>query len=199
MKLFINQVSAIMRFIKAHTISAIEGSHMLPQLDMADSGVAEPVGNVVSFDQPSNSKRLAGTALDLVAQAADLIRDAEDAATEKTACAEALANQAVAKLKNAYDRLRASESRRNALEIEIKTLIDAQGQASLRLQEFEKVLDQIVSRVKDTETKLSIAQERADAAEDALKCVEGAIRSRILEHLGGKIFGNLTATTDRAA
>jgi chromosome segregation ATPase len=161
--------------------------------------VAEPAGNVVSLDRRPNSTNLAGTALDLVAQAADLIRDADNAAAEKTACAEALANQAIEKLKTAFDRLRASESHRNALEIEIKTMNDAHRLASLRLQEFEQTMEQVISRVEDAEARLSIAHDRANAAEEPLKCIEEAIRSRILERFGRTFFGNVSALAHRAA
>jgi hypothetical protein len=165
----------------------------------ADNDVAEPADNIVCFGSPLNSKDPAETALNLLAQAADVIREAEMSAAERTARAEALANRAIEKLENVYAYLRTSESHRNALEMEIKNLNDLYGQASLRLQEIDKIMERTVCRLNDADARLSTAQERGDAAEDALKRVEDAIRTRLLEHLGGKIFGNLGATSDRAA
>jgi DNA repair exonuclease SbcCD ATPase subunit len=173
---------------------------LLSKEDVVTRDVTKPVeNNIASFGRSLNYKDRAETALSLIAKAADIVREAENSAAEKTARAEALALQAIENLKTAHGRIVASESRRDFLETEIENLNDLQAQAWVRLQELEKMMEQTVCRLRDTEARLSIAQERENAAEDALKCIEEAITTRLLEHLGGKVFGKLDAMTDRAA
>jgi uncharacterized coiled-coil protein SlyX len=173
---------------------------LLSKEDVVARDVAKPVeNNIASFARPLNYKDRAEAAVSLVAKAAAIMREAKNSAAEKTARAEALALQAIENLKTSHSRVVALESRRDFLETEVQSLNDLQAQAWVRLQELEKMMEQTVCRLKDTEARLSIAQERGNAAEDALKCIEGAITTRLFQHLGGKVFSQLSAMTDRAA
>src|ERR1035441_6644816 len=137
--------------------------------------------NILSLRRPQNSETSPGAAvLNLIYQAADLIRDVDDYAAERHARA-ILAKQAIEKVEIAEARVRSAESGRLAAEAETKEFSD-------RLQEVEKVLEQTTSRVAATEAQLSAAEQRArtdemqaDEADDALKRIEEAIRTQILE------------------
>ena len=138
--------------------------------------------NILSLRRPQNSETSPGAAvLNLIYQAADLIRDVDDCAAERQARAETLAKQAIEKVEIAEARVRSAESGRLAAEAETKEFSD-------RLQEVEKVMEQTASRIAATEAQLSAAEQRArtaemqaDEAEDALKRIEEAIRTQILE------------------
>ena len=123
--------------------------------------------------------------LDLINQAADLVRDIDDHAAERHSRAEMLAKQAIEKVEIAEARVRSAESGRLAAEAETKEFSD-------RLREVEKVIEQTASRIAAAEGQLSVAEQRArtaemraDEAEDALKRVEEAIRTQILERRFG--------------
>ena len=143
--------------------------------------------NILSLRRPPNSETSPGAAvLNLIYQAADLIRDVDDCAAERQARAETLAKQAIEELKIAHARVRSAESERRAAEAEIKEL-------SVRVQEVEKAMERATSHVAAAETQLSAAEQRtrtsemrANEAENALRRIEEAIRTRIL----GKIPGD---------
>src|SRR5450631_3880095 len=150
--------------------------------------------NVLSFQRSPNSKMNPGAAaLDVVYQAAELIRDVDNYATERNARAETLARQAIEKLKIAHDCVQSAESRRLAAEAEIKEFSDRVGkELSVKLQKVEEAMEQTASRIAATEAQLSAAKQRArtaemraNDAENALKRIEEAIRSRILDKMPG--------------
>ena len=138
--------------------------------------------NIVNLRRPPNSETGPGaTVLNLIYQAADLVRDIDDHAAERHARAETLAKQAIENVEIAEARVRSAESGRLEAEAETKEFSD-------RLREVEKVMEQTASRIAATEGQLSAAEQRArtaemraDEAEDALKRVEEAIRTQILE------------------
>jgi hypothetical protein len=163
---------------------------------IANSSAVGSAENILSLRRPPNSETSPGAAvLNLIYQAADLIRDVDDYAAERQACAETLAKQAIEKVEIAEARVRSAESGRLAAEAETKEFSD-------RLQEVEKVMEQTASHIAATEAQLSAAEQRArtaemraDEAEDALKRIEEAIRTQILE----KRFGDSSRRAATAA
>ena len=171
---------------------------------IANHSALDSVENVLSFQRSPNSKMTPGAAaLDVVYQAAELIRDVDNYATERNARAETLARQAIEKLKIAHDCVQSAESRRLAAEAEIKEFSDRlENELSVRLQEVEKVVEQTASRIAATEAQLSAAEQRAitaearaTEAENALRRIEEAIRTQILE----KRLGDSRMRAARAA
>jgi hypothetical protein len=154
---------------------------------IANTSVVDSAENIFSFRRPPYSAKNPGAAaLDLVYQAAELIRNVDDHAAERQARAETLAKQAIEELKIAHARVRSAESERRAAEAEIKEL-------SVRVQEVEKAMERATSHMATAETQLSAAEQRtrtsemrANEAENALRRIEEAIRTRIL----GKIPGD---------
>ena len=152
--------------------------------------------NKLGLRRPPNSEMSPGAAvLNLINQAADVLRDIDDHAAERHARAETLAKQAIEKVEIAEARVRSAESGRLEAEAETKEFSD-------RLREVEKVMEQTASRIAATEGQLSAAEQRArtaemraDEAEDALKRVEEAIRTQILE----KGFGGSSRRAATAA
>ena len=160
--------------------------------------------NVLSFGRPQNSETGPGAAaLNLVYQAADLIKDVDNYAAERQSRAETLAQQAIEKLKIAHDCVRSEQSGRLAAEAKFKEFSDRlEREISVRLREVEQVMEQTTARIAATEVELSVAEQRARAAEmraneaeNALKRIEDAIRTRILE----KGIGDSSRRTARAA
>jgi chromosome segregation ATPase len=167
---------------------------------IANHSALDSPENVLSFQSSPNSKMNPGAAaLDVVYQAAELIRDVDNYAAERHARAETLARQAIEKLKIAHDCVQSAESRRLAAEAEIKEFSDRVGkELSVKLQKIEEAMEQTASRIAATEAQLSAAEQRArtaemraNDAENALKRIEEAIRSQIL----AKMPGNARRTT----
>jgi len=144
--------------------------------------VVDSAENVLSFRRPPYSAKNPGAAaLDLVYQAAELIEDANDYAVKTQTRAEALAKQAIEKLKIGDVRVRSAESGRQAAEAELKEFSD-------RLEKVEKLMDRADARMAAAEAQLSAAQERtrtaemrANEAENALSRIEEALCNRILK------------------
>ena len=157
--------------------------------------------SVSSIDEHSNfrygplksSARTERTsAIDLVYQAADAIRDTEEHATAIEANAQSLAKRAIEELQGAERRIQAAETARRAAEAQI-------GEANARIQQAERVLEMAESRIQALEVERANAELRAKAAEkraaevDAeLARVEKAIRTRLLKRKA-EISGNLSA------
>src|SRR5665811_2189388 len=105
------------------------GEHMRNHI--ADYSAVGSAGNILSLRRPQNSETSPGAAvLNLIYQAADLIRDVDDYAAERQARAETLAKQSIEKVEIAEDRVQSAESGRLAAEAETKEFSD-------RLQEVE--------------------------------------------------------------
>jgi hypothetical protein len=171
---------------------------------IANYSTLDSAENILSFGHPPNPARNPGAAaLDLVYQAAELIRDLDNSAAEIQARAETLAKQAIEKLKIADARVLSAESGRLAAEAKIKELMDrVEQEVNVRLQEVEKVMEQTASRMAAAEAQRSAAEQRArtgemraNEAENALKRIEEAIRTRILE----KRFRDSSRTAATAA
>ena len=161
---------------------------------IANHGALDSAENVLNFQSSPNSKMNPGAAaLDVVYQAAELIRDVDNYAAERHARAETLARQAIEKLKIAHDCVQSAESRRLAAETGIREFSERlENELSVRLQEVEKVVEQTASRIAAAEAQLSaaeqrarIAEARAAEAENALRRIEEAIRIQIVEKMPG--------------
>jgi exonuclease VII large subunit len=157
---------------------------------IANSSVTNSTDNILNFQHPPyTAKNPGAAALDLVYQAVELIGDVDNYAAERQARAEALASQAVEKLKIADDRVRAAESARRAAEAEIEAMNDrVEKEISAKVQEIEETMERTASRIAATEVQLTAAEQRAkaaelraDEAENALKRIEEAIRTQIIE------------------
>ena len=171
---------------------------------IANHGAPHSAENVPSFRHPPNSASDPGAAaLDVVYQAAELIREVDNYAAERQARAEMLATQAIEKLKIAHDCVRSAESRAFAAEAKTKEFSDrVEKEFSVRVQEIEAGMERAASRMAATEAQLSAAEQRARnaemraaEAEKALKHIEATIRTRIL----GKRFGSSGETVALAA
>ena len=122
----------------------------------------------------------ASAALDLVAEAADVIKNIERRATESEAFAKSLAESAIEKLRLADSRIQSAEEGRRAAEQSLVRL-------RTRLQETEKDLQQLKSslasanaQVENAEQRMKSAEARATHAEKAMKEVEHAIRTQLV-------------------
>jgi chromosome segregation ATPase len=168
--------------------------HMREQLAKAPS--AEVAQNIVSFpgDARASSREEGSAALDLVSQAAGVIRGIQDRAAESEARAKALAECALEKLELAETRINDAEAARARAEATLSHLIG-------RLQEAEQELTRTQSRIAAAENQLvnaerqmRAAEARAIHAEKAVSQIEDAIREQLMG-----LQRNLTARSTRAA
>jgi chromosome segregation ATPase len=181
--------------------------HMREQIAKAPPG--DYALNVVHFRADNDAPRQeASSALDLVSQAARVIRGIEERAAESEARARALAEAALEKLEIAERRIADAETSRMQAE-------DTLVRLSARLQEAERELARSQARVgaaenrladaeyklgvaehklADAEHKLGTAEARAIHSEKAVNQIEDAIRAQIvgLQH-------NLTTRKRNAA
>jgi len=167
--------------------------HMREQLAKAPSG--DYAQNIVHFPADTAPPR-SGTssALDLVSQAASVIRGIEERAAESEARARALAEAALEKLEIAERRISDAEMARIQAE-------DTLVRLSARLQEAERELARSQARVvaaenrlADAEYQLRAAEARASHSEKAVNEIEDAIRTEIVG-----LQRNLAARTRNAA
>lgn len=150
---------------------------------MAHTAEKTSADNIFPFERPSvPANKPAAAAIDLVYQAAVLIQVANNKAIESQAHAEALATQAIEKLKIASDRVQSAESAQRTAEGE-------KNEFSAKVQALEEALEQTRCRMAATEAQLSIALQQADAAklrvvevENALKYIETALHRVIIEN-----------------
>jgi chromosome segregation ATPase len=153
--------------------------HMRDELTKAPSG--DHAQNVVHFPADAAPPRNGtSSALDLVAQAASVIRGIEERAAETEARARALAEAAVEKLERAEIRISDAETARIHAE-------DTLVRLSARLQEAERELARTQSRLVAAENKLAeaeyqlhAAQVRATQSDKAVVQIEDAIRAQIV-------------------
>jgi chromosome segregation ATPase len=164
------------------------------RVHIANSGVVEAKESNEKPGRPPDSEtKLGAEALYIVNQAAEFIAEIDRFAAEKQARAETLANQAIQRLEIADGRVRSAESARLAAKAEINELSD-------KLQQALTAMEQMASRLADTEAKLSAAEQRtryaetrASDAEKALKQVEEVVRNRILPRLPSDFGGDASA------
>ena len=155
------------------------------------SHVAGRSASVSSIDEHSNFRHAAPrgpreprvertTALDLVYQAADAIRDIEERASTSEANAQSLAKRAIEELQAAERRIETAESGRRVAESQLH-------EANERLQQAERILERAESRIQALDVERAAAEQRAKAAEKRaaeteaeMQRVEKAIRTRLL-------------------
>ncbi len=146
--------------------------------------------NVLSFKRPTKTAMdPAATALDLVYQAADRIKNINDCSLERQACAEALVEQAIEKLKVADARVKSAELNLRAAQGENKKLIDrVENEFNIKMQELETLMEQTSARVMAAHAQVSAAEQRtrdaetrASEAENALRRIEEALRTQIFQ------------------
>jgi chromosome segregation ATPase len=153
--------------------------HMREQVAKASSG--DHAENVVHFPADTAPPRNdPSTALDLVSQAASVIRGIEERAAESEARARALAQAAVEKLERAEIRISDAETARIHAE-------DTLVRLSARLQEAERELARTQARLVAAENRLAnaehqlhAAESRASQADNAVNQIEDAIRAQIM-------------------
>jgi len=110
---------------------------------IADDRAVYAEKNVLSFRrQPFSAensiKTISGaSALDLVCQAAEIIRNSDNYAAERQARAEALAKQAIEELKIAHARVQSAESKQQAAEAALKDLI-------VKVDNLEKAIERAI-------------------------------------------------------
>jgi hypothetical protein len=142
--------------------------------------------NVLNFGRlRHSSENPSAAALNLVHQLAEVIGEATDYTAEVQARAEALAKQAVEKARSAQVSIQSAE---RAAEAKMKEFSEKVEESfNIKMQEFENIIEQMSSRLNDAKVQLSNAEQRrktaevrATEAENALKCIEEAIRTRIM-------------------
>jgi chromosome segregation ATPase len=164
------------------TMDKLEWLHKHMRDHLSNSARIEPDDTVLNFPNvPSaTTSRDGGTALDLVYQAAEMIRSIENRANEFESRARGLAEEATEKLKRAERHIQDLEVQQRAAETCIQ-------QAHLKLQEAGEALKRERARVQTAENRLPqlemrarSAEARAQECENALARIEDAIRTQIL-------------------
>jgi chromosome segregation ATPase len=154
--------------------------HMRDQLTNAAS--SDFGQNILNFpgDTPAALHNNSSSALDLVSEAAGVIRGIQDRAAETEARAKALAESALEKLQLAEDRIHSAEVARELAQETLTKL-------SARLQEADREISRTQSRIATTEGQLAnaerqmrAAENRAVNAEKAVSQIEDAIRSELV-------------------
>jgi len=168
--------------------------HMRDQLMNAAS--ADTRQNISNFpvDATAASRRGSSSALDLVSEAAGVMRGIQERAADSEARAKALAESALEKLQVAVSRIQTAEAARSAAQETLAKL-------SANLQRAEQEVARMQSRVAATERRLADAERqvratesRAVNAEKAVSQMEDAIRTQLVG-----LQKNLTGRSIRAA
>jgi chromosome segregation ATPase len=155
-------------------------NHMRDHL--SGSSRIETSDRILNFPNVSSAttSKDGGAALDLVYQAAEMVRSIENRANEFENRARGLAEEATAKLKLAEEHIQQLEAQQRAAQTCIK-------QAHLQLQEAGEALKRERARVQAAENRLPqlemrarSAEARAQECENALNRIEDAIRTQIL-------------------
>jgi chromosome segregation ATPase len=160
----------------------LEWLHKHMRDHLATSARTEPDYRILNFPNVTSgtTKRDGGAALDLVYQAAEMVRNIETRANEFESRARGLAEEATEKLQLAERHIQDLEAQQGAAETCIQ-------QAHLKLQEAGEALKRERARVQAAETRLPElemrarnAEARAQECESALSRIEDAIRTQIL-------------------
>jgi hypothetical protein len=143
-----------------------------------ESTSTEPSENIVP---PPTVQDDETAALELVHEAAELIRSLQDRATETEAQAQTIVLQTIDDLEFANSRVHSAEAQREAA-------LAVLEEASVQVQEIEEALRRAESMLADNEVQLSTTELRANAAEarasegeKTLTRVEAAIRIHLLD------------------
>jgi chromosome segregation ATPase len=168
--------------------------HMRDQLMNAAStdarqNVANFPGNAAAVSQSGTS-----SALDLVSEAAGVIRGIRERAAESEARATALAESALEKLQVAVSRIQSAEAARDAAQETISKLTSKLQEAGQELARTQSRIVATERRLADAERQIQAAETRAVNAEKAVTQIEDAIRTQLVG-----LQKNLTARSMRAA
>jgi predicted nucleic acid-binding Zn-ribbon protein len=167
--------------------------HMREQLTNESSG--NHAQNVVHFPADTAPPRTGpSAALDLVSQAANVIRGIEERAAETEARARGLAEAALEKLEAAEIRISDAERARIHAEDTLVRLGARLQEAERQLARTQALLVAAENRSADAEHQLRAAEARANNSEKAVGQIEDAIRAQIVG-----LQRNLTARTRNAA
>jgi chromosome segregation ATPase len=161
-----------MQWLREHMRSDVGGEPSIEPTEKALNFRSAPAGLARTQDSE---------AVDLIYQAADALRGAQDRAAQTEARAEDLVRRAIENLQIAEDRIR-------SLEVEQRAAEAGMNEAGARVHAAEKTLQRSQSHIAAVEAQLSAAGLRAQAAEarpveaeKALRRIEHAIRTQILE------------------
>ena len=156
---------------------------------MTRFGARESGDNVFRL---SNARSRAGEdqsskALELVYQAAEVIKANEDRAAEAEACALDAARHAIEELENAVRLISSAEEAKRTSEARAHVAESAIMELDSKVQALEKILrdtqtqiSSLQAQLSDTESRAETAEKRATEATRALACVENAIRTKLL-------------------
>jgi chromosome segregation ATPase len=167
---------------KGPAMANIQPEWIRHQSDIGESSSPELSDDVLSFRRdPANlSKERDAAAIEMVYQAASLIKEIEHRAADTDMRAQAL-------VACAFEKLELAERRMYAADEELHTIQASIDEANLRLHEIEGALGDAESCIVSTEANLAAAEQRADAAEmradearAALVRIENAIRTHLL-------------------
>jgi chromosome segregation ATPase len=160
---------------------------------LADSSSAEPADDILSFrdDLSPPQSDQGALVIDMVHQAAELIREMERQSADIESRARALAKRLVAELEHAEQRLCSAEAERRAFEADI-------NEANRKIREVSIALENTKSLVASTQAELSAAEQRADAAEERAK-ESSATLVRIEDAIRTQLLGAVHATNNLAA
>jgi DNA repair exonuclease SbcCD ATPase subunit len=120
-------------------------------------------------------------ALDLIDQAAELVRCIEDQAHDIENRARTLAEDAVKRLQSAEKQIQSLKEKQAAAEAyihEVRIKLEQAGEALAREQARVRAIE---NRVPQLEMRARMAEARADEYEEALSRIETAIRGKILK------------------
>jgi hypothetical protein len=151
------------------------------QRHVEDPAVGSASTELSEYRVPPTIHAYGAAALEVVHQAAELIRSLEARATESETRARAIVLQTLEDMKLAEGRGRSAEEQR-------ESALAALEEANFRVQEVEEALSRVESQLADNEVRLSKAELRAHTAEalaseseKTLTSVEAAIRIHLLE------------------
>ena len=155
--------------------------HMRDQLmNVASADARRNVANFPGDPAAAALRHGTSSALDLVSEAAGVIRDIQERAAESEARGKSLAEGALEKLQVAVSRIESAEAARDVAE-------EALTRLGGRLQEAERELERTQSRIVATERRLAdaerqmrAAETRAANAEKAVSQIEDAIRTQLV-------------------
>lgn len=155
--------------------------YILDQASGEDVDEVDGAENVLSFRRPLSSvkdftKGPGAAAFALINQAAERIKNIDDCAAERQARADALVKQAIERLKIAHFKVQSADK--------FKT------ECTVKIQDADKLLERASSHIVALEKELSVAKQRAKAAEmraneaeNVLRHLEEALRTRIVEKM----------------
>jgi chromosome segregation ATPase len=151
------------------------------QRHVEDPAAGSASTELSEYRVPPTIQASGAAALEIVHQAAELIRSLDARATESETRARVFVLQAIEDIKFAEGRVHSAEEQR-------ESALAALEEANSRAQEVDEALSRVESQLADNEVRLSKAELRAHTAEalaseseKTLTSVEAAIRIHLLE------------------